>query len=69
MIHGLAAQNKTLNDALDTFTQANHGALKAVGKTAVVWEGQLLAFEFQVVAIKTIFYVRDGPQLPSHACQ
>ncbi|KAF8194199.1 N-acetylhexosaminidase [Pholiota molesta] len=43
----LTAQNKTLNDALDTFTQANHGALKAVGKTAVVWEGQLLAFESQ----------------------
>lgn len=38
----LGAQGKTLDGALDTFTQATHGALKAVGKTAVVWEGQLL---------------------------
>ncbi|KIM43081.1 glycoside hydrolase family 20 protein, partial [Hebeloma cylindrosporum] len=36
----LQAQGKTVNQALDTFTQACHKALKAVGKTPVVWEGK-----------------------------
>jgi len=31
-----------LEQALDTFTQATHGALKKAGKTAVVWEGRIL---------------------------
>ncbi|KAF9478204.1 N-acetylhexosaminidase [Pholiota conissans] len=38
----LSAQGKTLDQALDTFTQATHSALKAVGKTAVVWEEMVL---------------------------
>jgi hexosaminidase len=35
----LSAQNKTFEQALDTFTQASHAALRSVGKRAVVWEG------------------------------
>ncbi|KAF8158430.1 beta-hexosaminidase [Crassisporium funariophilum] len=38
----LAAQGKTVNQALDTFTKVCHDALKKVGKTAVVWEEMLL---------------------------
>ena len=30
---------RTLNKALDAFTQATHGALRKLGKTPVVWEG------------------------------
>ena len=30
---------RTLNQALDKFTQATHGALRNLGKTPVVWEG------------------------------
>ena len=30
---------RTLNQALDAFTQATHGALRELGKTPVVWEG------------------------------
>ncbi|KAH9960973.1 glycoside hydrolase superfamily [Lactifluus volemus] len=32
---------RTLNEALDVFTQATHGALRSLGKTPVVWEGEL----------------------------
>ncbi|KAJ3518178.1 hypothetical protein NLJ89_g16 [Agrocybe chaxingu] len=39
----LANQGITLNEALDKFTQVSHGALKNIGKTAVVWEEMLLA--------------------------
>ncbi|KAF5392690.1 hypothetical protein D9757_001056 [Collybiopsis confluens] len=35
----LKASGKTLEQALDTFVQATHGALKNNGKTPVVWEG------------------------------
>ncbi|KAF9568748.1 N-acetylhexosaminidase [Agrocybe pediades] len=38
----LTAQNKTIDSALDAFTQASHKALKAAGKTPVVWEEMLL---------------------------
>ena len=30
---------RTLEQALDDFTQATHGALRKLGKTPVVWEG------------------------------
>lgn len=36
----LKKAGKNLEQALDTFTQATHGALAKLGKTAVVWEGQ-----------------------------
>ena len=37
---------RTLNQALDAFTQATHGALRKLGKTPVVWEGaSYLRFE------------------------
>ncbi len=32
---------RTLEQALDAFTQATHGALKNLGKTPVVWEGAI----------------------------
>lgn len=35
----LAASGRTLEQALNVFTQATHGALRAAGKTPVVWEG------------------------------
>ena len=35
----LKKAGKTLEQALDTFTQATHKAIKAQGKTPVVWEG------------------------------
>ena len=38
----LAASGKTLEQALDDFTQAEHKALRDVGKTAVVWEEMVL---------------------------
>ncbi|KAG6909302.1 hypothetical protein DXG01_001246 [Tephrocybe rancida] len=38
----LAAQHKTLEQALDTFTQATHAGLREVGKRAVVWEEMVL---------------------------
>lgn len=42
----LASQGKTLEEALDTFTQATHSALADAGKTPVVWEE--MALEHQV---------------------
>ncbi|KAG5732634.1 hypothetical protein E4T56_gene16912, partial [Termitomyces sp. T112] len=38
----LAAQGKTLDQALDTFVQATHAGLRSVGKRAVVWEELVL---------------------------
>lgn len=35
----LNESGKTLEEALNTFTQSSHDALKALGKTPVVWEG------------------------------
>ncbi|KAJ3568850.1 hypothetical protein NP233_g5442 [Leucocoprinus birnbaumii] len=42
----LASQGKTLEEALDTFTQATHSVLADAGKTPVVWEE--MALEHQV---------------------
>ncbi|KAJ7205655.1 N-acetylhexosaminidase [Mycena rebaudengoi] len=38
----LANSKQTFAQALDTFTQANHAALRSVGKSAVVWEEMVL---------------------------
>lgn len=38
----LAASAKTFEQALDDFTQAEHKALKDVGKTPVVWQEMVL---------------------------
>ena len=38
----LTASGKTFEQALDAFTQAEHKALKDVGKTAVVWQEMVL---------------------------
>jgi len=35
---------RTLNQALDAFTQATHGALRKLGKTPVVWEEMVLNY-------------------------
>ncbi|KAF7357392.1 Beta-hexosaminidase [Mycena sanguinolenta] len=39
----LESTNKTFAQALDTFVQSNHAALRSVGKSAVVWEEMVLA--------------------------
>ncbi|KAF9464152.1 N-acetylhexosaminidase [Collybia nuda] len=44
----LASQGKTLEQALDTFTQATHGALKEIGKRAVVWEEMVLEHQVKL---------------------
>ena len=31
---------RSIGEALETFTQATHGALRSLGKTPVVWEGK-----------------------------
>ena len=36
----LVKQNKTLEQALDTFVQASHKPILSAGKYPVVWEGQ-----------------------------
>ena len=36
----LNSTGQTLEQALDKFTQATHGALAKLGKTPVVWEGE-----------------------------
>ena len=41
----LGSQGKTFEQALDTFTQTSHAALRAVGKRAVVWEGASVSFD------------------------
>ena len=41
----LAASGKTFEQALDDFTQAEHEALKGVGKTPVVWEEMVLSHQ------------------------
>jgi hypothetical protein len=60
----IEAQGKNVTQALDTFTQVCHKALKAVGKTAVVWEGKSSASAFQVYVADKIS--RDGPRSSSH---
>jgi len=40
----LNASGQTLEQALDAFTQATHGALKNLGKTPVVWEEMVLNY-------------------------
>jgi hexosaminidase len=35
---------RTIVQALDTFTQATHGALRSLGKTPVVWEEMVLGY-------------------------
>ena len=37
----LKKSGKTLEQALDTFTRRTHGALRGLGKKAVVWQGGL----------------------------
>ncbi|KAJ7626592.1 N-acetylhexosaminidase [Mycena polygramma] len=39
----LASGNKTIAQALDTFTQASHAALRSAGKSAIVWEEMVLS--------------------------
>ncbi|KAJ6584388.1 N-acetylhexosaminidase [Mycena capillaripes] len=39
----LTSSNKTFAEALDSFTQASHAALRSVGKSAVVWEEMVLS--------------------------
>jgi hexosaminidase len=60
----LQASGKTLEQALDTFTQSTHGALISAGKTPVVWEGDPLGHHLYVcmskLIISSLFVDRDG---------
>lgn len=38
----LKASGQTFEQALNTFTQATHGALRQAGKTPIVWEEMVL---------------------------
>jgi hypothetical protein len=40
----LLTSGRTLEQALDVFTQSTHGVLRAAGKTPVVWEGERSLF-------------------------
>ena len=51
----LQAAGHTLEQALDVFTQATHGALRAQGKTPAVWEGACLRFDAGCWRALTIF--------------
>ncbi|KXN82648.1 Beta-hexosaminidase 2 [Leucoagaricus sp. SymC.cos] len=44
----LKSQGKTLEQALDTFTQAEHSMLEQAGKTPVVWEEMALEHQVQL---------------------
>lgn len=43
--NALAASGRTFEQALDDFTQAEHKALKDVGKTPVVWQEMVLSHQ------------------------
>lgn len=44
----LNSTGKTLEQALDTFTQTTHAAIIAEGKTPVVWEGKERSFRLNI---------------------
>ena len=49
----LSAQGKTLEQALDAFTQTSHAALRDVEKRAVVWEGVFVSLSEQHLQVLT----------------
>lgn len=53
----LNATGQTFLQALDSFTQVTHGALKKAGKTPVVWEGMLVSFS-KVLYTNLLIYQR-----------
>ncbi|KAJ3881993.1 glycoside hydrolase family 20 protein [Lentinula edodes] len=53
----LNESGKTLFEALDIFTSATHGALHALGKTAVVWEEMVLEYNTTTLRNDTIVMV------------
>lgn len=42
----LSGSGKTFEEALDTFTNVTHEAVRAQGKVPVVWEGEWFFFSF-----------------------
>ncbi|KAK0201564.1 beta-hexosaminidase [Desarmillaria ectypa] len=53
----LAARGITITQALDSFTESTHGALRAAGKTPVVWEEMLLDYNITTLGNDTIVMV------------
>ncbi|KAJ3932370.1 MAG: glycoside hydrolase family 20 protein [Lentinula lateritia] len=53
----LNESGKTLFEALDIFTSTTHGALHALGKTAVVWEEMVLEYNTTTLRNDTIVMV------------
>ncbi|KAK0485304.1 N-acetylhexosaminidase [Armillaria luteobubalina] len=53
----LAARGITITQALDSFTESTHGALRMAGKTPVVWEEMLLDYNITTLGNDTIVMV------------
>lgn len=53
----LNSTGQSLEQALDGFTQATHDALRSLGKTPVVWEGECMKSAYQ---LGTQTSCRDG---------
>ncbi|KAG7444174.1 N-acetylhexosaminidase [Guyanagaster necrorhizus] len=53
----LSASGKTFTEALSSFTQSTHEALRAAGKTPVVWEEMLLDYNVTSLGNDTIVMV------------
>lgn len=60
----LKSTGQNLEQALDGFTQATHGALRSLGKTPVVWEGEFMKPPCQLI---TQTAGRDGFGTQCHA--
>lgn len=53
----LKLSGETLEQALDSFTQSTHGALRQLGKKVVVWQGGLYLIALVALADSYIFCV------------
>lgn len=60
----LQTSGQTLEEALSTFLQIIHGALREGGKTPVVWEGK---WTCTILSIAFTFVCRDGATTQRHA--
>ena len=61
--------NKTVEQALDAFTQMSHNALKKIGKTPVVWEGKFRFVKLKLLGFKLKTQCRNGAQAPSDSVE
>ena len=64
----LKSTGQTLEQTLDTFTKATHGALESLGKTPVVWEGECTQYTLWDASL-TAAWDRDAPRSQCHAIE